>query len=324
MGQLARFETRGLAASERLERWGEFLAQSPGRLLTRSLGSEPLDGYMAVATLGPMRLFHLRASPHRIERPAGLPSERPMVRILVQGAGEAVLSQGGTEIRLKPGQWTAWSTDRPHAVDNITPVEWFGLLIPLDVLGLRSADIVRQGVAPLGSERGICQLIPDYIRQLYHQVSAIDEPWKTEMSDVMLHLVRLALSEAASKTPRTTVRESMRSRLVDYVRHNLRDPGLSVEQVATKFGISKRYVHKLFNADGATMSQFLWQERLERCRAALGDEDMAGRSITEIAFLWGFNNSAHFSKMFRNRYGMSPTQFRNHMAPSSPAPEYLS
>ena len=55
----------------------------------------------------------------------------------------------------------------------------------------------------------------------------------------------------------------------DIARH-FGDPELSVAAVAARHGISPRYVHKLFEGDGRTYSQFVLDVRLERAREESG------------------------------------------------------
>jgi AraC-like DNA-binding protein len=52
------------------------------------------------------------------------------------------------------------------------------------------------------------------------------------------------------------------------------------------------------------------RRRLLRCRAELDGAD-AEASITEIAYRWGCNDPAHFSRLFKASFGMSPTQYRS-------------
>lgn len=62
-------------------------------------------------------------------------------------------------------------------------------------------------------------------------------------------------------------------------------------------GCGKGNLHKLFRDEAETLGEYIWQARL-------------ARSITEIAFSWGFNISPHFSRVFKERYGLSPRGFR--------------
>ncbi len=58
------------------------------------------------------------------------------------------------------------------------------------------------------------------------------------------------------------------------------------------------------------VTDFIRVRRLERCRIELCDPRRAERNITEIAFCWGFSDSAHFSRSFKRQFGVSPRMFR--------------
>jgi AraC-like DNA-binding protein len=96
-----------------------------------------------------------------------------------------------------------------------------------------------------------------------------------------------------------------------YIEANLRDPELSVRSVAAAFGISPRYLHILFASENETVSSYILRRRLEECGKQLADALWQRRTITEIAFGWGFNNATHFARVFRNHYGTSPREYRN-------------
>ncbi|MBL0122987.1 MAG: helix-turn-helix transcriptional regulator [Betaproteobacteria bacterium] len=83
-----------------------------------------------------------------------------------------------------------------------------------------------------------------------------------------------------------------------------------MQSIAATCGISTRYVHMLMRGTGRTFSQYLLEHRLECCRNALQVQSGKRRSITEIAFEYGFNDGSHFSRTFRNRYGKSLREFR--------------
>ena len=95
----------------------------------------------------------------------------------------------------------------------------------------------------------------------------------------------------------------------DIARH-FGDPALSVGAVAARHGISPRYVHKLFEDDGRTYSQFVLDVRLERAREELRDPRVATRTVSAIAGYVGFGDLSYFNRTFRRRYGMTPTEAR--------------
>jgi AraC-like DNA-binding protein len=99
----------------------------------------------------------------------------------------------------------------------------------------------------------------------------------------------------------------------------LPDPNLSLRRLAEASGVSPRYIQKLFAAADDTFGHYLRTRRLERCRADLSSPLCARLSISEICFRWGFNDSAHFSRAFRNQYGLSPREHRRAAALESAA-----
>ena len=63
--------------------------------------------------------------------------------------------------------------------------------------------------------------------------------------------------------------------------------------------------------ENETVSSYILRRRLEECGRQLSDVLWRRRTITEIAFGWGFNNATHFARVFRNHYGTSPRDYRN-------------
>ncbi len=96
----------------------------------------------------------------------------------------------------------------------------------------------------------------------------------------------------------------------DYIHAHLSDPDLSPSALASANRISLRYLHALFEAEGTTVQQYIIRERVLRCRRELENPKMAGRTITDIAFGWGFQNSTHFGRRFKAEMGISPQDFR--------------
>src|ERR1700676_3637714 len=86
---------------------------------------------------------------------------------------------------------------------------------------------------------------------------------------------------------------------------HLRDPDLSIDQISAALGCTKRYLHMLFSDRGMTVSDYIWQTRLQNCRHEL--ETQAGKTITDVAFSWGFSSSSHFSRVFRKYFGFVPS-----------------
>ncbi|WP_333718088.1 helix-turn-helix domain-containing protein [Agrobacterium tumefaciens] len=81
------------------------------------------------------------------------------------------------------------------------------------------------------------------------------------------------------------------------------DPALTPAKAAEHFRISV-----LLEDSGERFSQFLLRQRLQKCADDLRTK--RGSSIGEIAFRWGFNDLSHFSRSFRNHFGVAPREYR--------------
>ena len=88
------------------------------------------------------------------------------------------------------------------------------------------------------------------------------------------------------------------------------DPDLSVGAVAARHRLPVRYVQRLFEAEGTTFTDFVLSRRLARVHRLLGDPRFAARPIATIAAEAGFGDLTHFNRMFRRRYGATPSDVR--------------
>jgi AraC-like DNA-binding protein len=91
----------------------------------------------------------------------------------------------------------------------------------------------------------------------------------------------------------------------------LADPNLSLTTLAAAHHISIRQLQKLFATQGLTISGWIRERRLERARRDLANPAQPNVPITAIADRWMFANSAHFSRVFKAAYNISPRDYRH-------------
>ncbi len=99
-------------------------------------------------------------------------------------------------------------------------------------------------------------------------------------------------------------------RIKTFARLNLSNPELSVELIADAVGLSSRQIHRLFANEEMSLMRWVWVQRLEKCYRDLMQRESDRRTISEIAYAWGFNDQAHFSRTFRKHFGVSPRSLR--------------
>jgi AraC-like DNA-binding protein len=102
----------------------------------------------------------------------------------------------------------------------------------------------------------------------------------------------------------------IRQRVRAFVERQLSNPDLSCEVIAAHHGISQRYLRKLFEGSADSLSEWIWRRRLDQARRDLADPLLRHIGIATIGYDVGFKTSAHFSRAFKRRFGMSPSECR--------------
>ena len=97
----------------------------------------------------------------------------------------------------------------------------------------------------------------------------------------------------------------------DDIRRNCHRHDLSVHTVAARYGVSARYVQRIFEEDGSTFTQYLTEERLTAAYKALRRRVPSNQPVGTIAYECGFADVSHFNRLFRQRFGCTPTDARN-------------
>ena len=80
--------------------------------------------------------------------------------------------------------------------------------------------------------------------------------------------------------------------------------------IASANHISVRYLHKLFHEEGTSVARWVRERRLDNCRRDLEDPALARRGVQAIARRWGFQDAAHFTRIFKASFGEPPGQYR--------------
>jgi AraC-like DNA-binding protein len=92
---------------------------------------------------------------------------------------------------------------------------------------------------------------------------------------------------------------------------NLDDLDLTLNSVALRQRITPRYVHKLFEFEGITFSEFVLGQRLMRAHGMLCNPRSVDLTITAIAHAAGFGDLSYFNRTFRRRFGATPSELRS-------------
>jgi AraC-like DNA-binding protein len=162
----------------------------------------------------------------------------------------------------------------------------------------------------LGGSGGVARLALETMRGAYRELPSMGEGAARGVGEAITQMVHLALLDLAGIPTAQSQREQLRERIKQHVGAHLGDPGLSVDAIAHALGCSRRQLYNAFAEEADGVAGYILRQRLLACRRTLDDPGSAARSLTDIAFGYGFSSMAHFSRAFRAEVGSAPSDYR--------------
>ena len=310
---LAVVSTEEVAPGERLGLWGDFVCRHIGPLQADTFGDPQFNGRLELGQSAGVSVARITASRHRVQRTPHLirRDNRNYVKLVAQIEGAGCFEQNGRKVLLAPGEWSLYDTSKPYTVSNPEPINQIIMLLPREMLVRLGLDLDDLVVRRFSGRAGVGRLTFDLLVSAFEALrDGVPAPGNDDLADMIASHVELAVLDRAGTPTDVSLREVARDRVKRFIDVNLDDPHLSLDRIAAAIGCSKRYLHKLFDGEADTLNAYIWQSRLDRIRQDLADPVLAGSSITEIAFGRGFSSSTHFSRSFRERFGVSPRVYR--------------
>ncbi|WP_155952218.1 AraC family transcriptional regulator [Pseudomonas sp. CHM02] len=105
-------------------------------------------------------------------------------------------------------------------------------------------------------------------------------------------------------------REAALFRIERYINERLADSTLDAAKIANDVNLSVGYLNHLFREHGTSLMRYVWQQRIQHACALLTNSACGNMSIDEVAWNCGFSSPAHFSRKFKQAYGLSPREMR--------------
>jgi AraC-like DNA-binding protein len=272
-----------------------------GELIVQNVGAVQLSEVSGGAVL-------VERSPHTIRR-----ADPGYLKLGMQLRGYCLVTQDGREAPLVPGDFAIYDTHRPYQLSFDSEFQMLVVMFPRELLNLRQDDLTKLTARRVSGRSGIGGLVSPFLTSLASKLRAEDVAPTFELSTAVLDLLTAAFSEQleheAAVSPETH-RHALILRIKAFIDERLDDPELSTAVVAAAHYISPRYLQKLFEAEGTTVTEWIRRRRLVHCSRELIDPRFVSAPISTIAARWGLVDASHFSKIFRTAYGMSPRDFR--------------
>lgn len=258
------------------------------------------------APLGRSRFTRLKAESHLVIGGDLVPGDcrKDAVKVMIQLRGRAELAQGRRRVAMEPDALIFYDPALPYEIENRDPVDVLMLHMPRETIG--SLDGPLQ--VSLRS-RGLPSVLLSMMETASEEMAHLDRTARESLGRTMLELIKGILAGRDTTVRPSDPMELLFARIKHYVADNFRNPALSAAEIAKHMGCSPRYVYLAFETQGITPAAYIWQERLKGAAEALSLSPVRAGAVTDIAYEYGFSSSAHFSRLFREHFACSPTQW---------------
>jgi AraC-like DNA-binding protein len=274
---------------------------------------EGLVAQQICTEVGSLRIGRTRANAHVIERTPesirAFPRESIFVNLVLDGGVFAY--QRGYAAKLNMGGLVVYDARYPYLMGGAPGFDVIHLDIPADLFRARfGREDLRQPLQ-LDDSDGAGRLFRQALQRRLLRVMDdddldVEEYWTIDeqVCDLLIAIVE----QAQGKRPLSALSVGHLLAAREYIDQHLQDEGLVAQDVAAHIGISERHLRRLFADRDATVADYVQQRRLEQAHRLLQAETARRLTIAEIAYRCGFSNHAHFSRVFKRRYSLTPSE----------------
>jgi AraC-like DNA-binding protein len=219
--------------------------------------------------------------------------------------GQGWLHHHGGEVPLRADDCVLLDGREPCELvfEHGSDILWFHL--PVDCVESYLPDPQVAVAVPLGSRQSWSRMLRE-VMDTIHADAGASPPYLVARSLCTALALTVDAIEVRSTAHSRKTFKSLQRTLAELAS----TCNVTVAEIAQAHGISLRYVHAIFSANGTSCGRELIRVRLERAQRLLLDPTESCRSIDDIAWRCGFSDAGHFRRRFRALFGVSPSAMR--------------
>ncbi|MGZ5054288.1 MAG: AraC-like ligand-binding domain-containing protein [Methylobacter sp.] len=308
-----KFSTSDIPSRERCDWLRQVICREYANVEITSPMHADLSQDLTIYPWGNLQLSTIQSSAISLERVAKEPylNSQDAYFAVMLVAGDYRLEQNGREVLLQPGDMTIYDATRPHRIHCPGEFNKLILSIPRPVLRDRIAEIDRCTALRIPGAQGIGSVASNFLHSSAIHAEQLQAHEFSSISDHALDLLALAITSVRPVDFNLSRSQSVSlNRIKTFIEQNLRDADLCTGLIARNTGFSARYINHLLETEGTSLMRYVWKRRLENCRKDMLNPVYRSHRLSDIAFRWGFNDTAHFSRAFKQQFGCSPREFR--------------
>ncbi|WP_165821314.1 helix-turn-helix domain-containing protein [Nocardioides gansuensis] len=267
-----------------------------------------LRGRVAGWEIAETRLRRIRATRHMFERRARdiRAGDPEVLHLLLLDHGRTLVEQDGRTATLTPGDLLLYDSTRPFRFETDGDFQFTICLLPKRLLPVPESLQRNCTARVFKSEDGVAAALAPLLTALARRASDTDPSQQLALQHAMVNMYVALMADENDSGHHPSVHLSFAK---SFVVRNLGNPKLSPSDVAAACNISLSYLHRLFATEGITVAGYLREQRLQAAYRDLVAPSFA-EPISRVAERWGLPDPAHFNRVFKNRFGVTPGELR--------------
>lgn len=306
------YSTETIAPSHRQAWLREVIGREYARVDIEPPTDQPLFNEMTIHHWSNLRLSAIRSNPLGLRSLPGEPdsaSQDAYFAVLLLD-GRYRLRQHGREAFPQVGDWALYDATQAHRIDCPDRFAKLLVAIPRPLLRARLPGVEHCTALRLPGEQGLAAVAGALARTALAQAATLKADETALIAEQLQDLLVKAFAELRpARFELSASRAAALDRAKRHIESRLADPELNAARLARELGLSARYLNDLFGAENTSLMRYVRERRLARCAAELRAGPPACRNLTALALRWGFNDMAHFSRVFKQRYACPPRDY---------------
>jgi AraC-like DNA-binding protein len=309
------FDTDTMPPSERLHRFRHEVGRAVVPVeIEHHTGPEAVRARCVGRNVGRLSVLTVKSTPVTLRRTKALvrADHDPYVVLELQRAGRRTVTQDDRSTVLHPGDLDIIDASRPYTSANLDGTNQHCIRVPRADLALPERTLSGITGLRVGPENPVAELMASYLVRLagddrlaaWSDLDVFESP----TIELMRAVVATQLGDAA--LAREPLENTLALRIMEFTRQHLTDHDLGAAKIARAHNISVRHLYTTLSRSGIGLGEWIRLRRLEGCRGDLARTGRTSQTISFIAHRWGFGDATHFSRTFRDAFGMSPREWR--------------
>ncbi|HTE39227.1 MAG TPA: helix-turn-helix transcriptional regulator [Steroidobacteraceae bacterium] len=223
--------------------------------------------------------------------------------------GLVEIRQQNRSVTLAENQFALLVTHTPYETRRAVGfADIHSVRIPLRLLSSRMNNPEDYALKPFAVRSGIEAITFEFMSTLVERMQKAPVAAWPVLTNQLADLLSLTLIGMKEDLPsgESVVRTVALDRIKNFIEAQLTQVDLNPGVIAAANGLSRRYLHRLFEETGQSVGDYIRGQRLASARRALESPLHAGSSVADIAYAHGFRSAAHFSKSYRDEFGEPP------------------